>query len=172
MLTVSRAQCVSGRRVEWWDGCATDHGGVILAVSAWHTGCSYETDAGWAALSASVRRNPYLALKKLVGVDLAKYDDTLPDHVAKDNRSYSNTTVLSYYRAQARIRRRVAAVATLRTAWRRSHGRHVRDAAGDETQSTRAAALAHLVQLRRVCRVREGKEEMVEPLGRCVVAYL
>ena len=131
------------------------------------------TDAGRAALSASVRRNRNLALQQLYGMDLAKYDDTLPDHVSTDSdRKLENRAVLSYYRAQARIRRRVAAVAVLRTAWRRSHGRPVRDAAGDTAQSTRAAALLYMVQLRRMCRVREGKEEVVEPFGRCVVAFL
>ena len=98
---------------------------------------------------------------------LAEYDDTLPDYVVEANR-LNNEAVLSYYRAQARDRRRVAAVAVLRTAWHRSRGRPVRD----EAHTTRAAKLAHMVQLRRVCRVREGKEEVVEPFGRCVVAYL
>ena len=129
------------------------------------------TAAGWAALSAGVRCNPDLALDVLPYVDLTTYDDTLPDHVVKDN-DWLNKSVLSYYRAQARIRRRVAAVAMLRTAWRRSHGRPVRDAVADETQPTHAAALAHMMQLRRMCRVREGKDEVVEPFGRSVVAYL
>ena len=125
-------------------------------------------------MSAGVRRNLNLALKELYGVDLAKYDGTLPDHVVNANASSwaANKVVLSYYHVQARIRRRVAAVAMLRTAWRRSHGRCVRDVAGTEAQSTRVAELAQMVQLRRVCRVREGKEEVVEPFGRCVVAYL
>ena len=127
------------------------------------------TDAGWAALSAGVRRNLDLALDFMKATDLCKYDDTLPDDVVKSNRSRTgNKAVLSYYRAQARIRRRVVAVAMLRTAWRRSRGRPVLD----EAQTTRAAKLARMVQLRRVCRVREGKEEVVEPFGRCVVAYL
>ena len=129
------------------------------------------TDAGWAALSLGVRCNPNIALTELWGNSLAKYDDTLPDYVVEDNE-FDNEVVLSYYRAQARIRRRVAAVAVLRTAWRRSHGRPVCDAAGDKDKPTRAAELAHMVQLRRMCRVREGKDEVVEPFGRCVVAYL
>ena len=105
---------------------------------------------------------------------LTKYDDTLPKHVVEANeRGWGdNEPVLTYYRTQARMRRRVAAVAMLRTAWHRSHGRPVRDAAGDEAQTTRAAKLAHIVQLRRVCRVREGTGEVVEPFGRSVVAYL
>ena len=131
------------------------------------------TDAGWAVLAAGVRRNTHLTLELLQGVGLAKYDDTLPDDVVTKNKSSrSNDAVLTYYRTQARIRRRVAAVAMLRTAWHRSHGRPVRDAAGDEAQTTRAAKLAHMVQLRRVCRVREGTGEVVEPFGRSVVAYL
>ena len=127
------------------------------------------TDAGWAALSAGVRRNPDLALKQLWGVQLPKYDDSLPDHVGKDQEA-----VLSYYRAraQARVRRRVATIAVLRTAWHRSRGRPVRDGGSAEAQSTRAAKLAHMVQLRRLCRVREGKDEVVEPFGRSMVAYL
>ena len=106
--------------------------------------------------------------------DLANFDDTLPDDIKRSNDQHGNEALLQYYRAraQARIRRRVAAVAALRTAWRRSHGRPVRDVAGDEAQPTCAAALAHMVQLRRMCRVREGKDEVVEPFGRCVVAYL
>ena len=124
-------------------------------------------------MSAGVRRNRNLALKMLYGMDLAKYDGTPPAYIVRDNDQwYGNTALLSHYRAQARIRRRVAAVAVLRTAWRRSHGRPVRDAAGDTAQSTRAAALLYMVQLRRMCRVREGKEEVVEPFGRCVVAFL
>ena len=124
-------------------------------------------------MSAGVRRNPNPALKQLSGADLAKYDDTLPDHVVKHN-NWRSEAMLSHYRAraQARIRRRVAAVAVLRTAWRRSHGWPGHDAAGDKAQSTRAAELAHMVQLRRMCRVREAKDEVVEPFGRSVVAYL
>ena len=129
------------------------------------------SDAGRAELSAGLRRHPNLVLKQLHGVYLGKYDK-LPDHVLHANNDYWNEAVLSYYRVQARIRRRVAAVAMLRTAWRRSRGRPVRDTAADEAQSTRAAKLAHMVQLRRLCRVREGKEEVVEPFGRSVVAYL
>ena len=133
------------------------------------TGSKSVTDAGWAALSVEVRRNPNLALQEMIGVDLVKYDDTLPDDVVKKNDRWSgNAAVLSYYRVQARIRRRVAAVAVLRTAWHRSHGCPVRDGAA----TTRAAKLARMVQPRRMCRVREGKEEVVEPFGRCVVAYL
>ena len=116
-------------------------------------------------MSAGVRRNPNLALDTLSDVNLAKYDDTLPDHA----RRFGNSTILPYYRAQARIRRRVAAVAVLRTAWHRSHGLSERDAA---VQTTRAEKLAHMVQLRRMCRVREGTGEVVEPFGRCLVAYL
>ena len=56
------------------------------------------TDAGWAALSAAVRRNPNLALKKLYGVDLARFDHTLPEHVVPYNDAYGNYAVLSYYR--------------------------------------------------------------------------
>ena len=130
------------------------------------------TDAGWAAVSAGVRRNPALALKQLWHVYLPDYDDTLPDHIVKDKNNKANEAVLSYYRAQARGRRRVAAVAVLRTAWHRSRGRPV----CDEAQTTRAAKLAHMLQLRRVCRVRngdgKGEGEVVEPFGRCVVAYL
>ena len=105
---------------------------------------------------------------------LANFDDNLPDGIKRYNRRFGNAALLQYYRAhaQARIRRRVAAVAVLRTAWHRSHGRPVRDTTGDEAQPTRAAALAHMVQLRRMCRVREGKDEVVEPFGRCMMAYL
>ena len=129
------------------------------------------TDAGWAALLASLRRNPNLTLKELQGTKLAKYDGTLPKHAVVANDTW-NKAVLSHYRAQARIRRRVTAVAALRTAWHRSHGQPVRDVGGADAGTTRAAKLAHMVQLRRMCRVREGKDEMVEPFGRCVVAYL
>ena len=124
----------------------------------------------WAELSANVRRSPLLTLKQLSGVDLTEYDSTLPHSVVETNASCldENSAVLSYYRAQARIRRRVAAVAVLRTAWRRSHGQPA--CAGPPT--TRAASLAYLLQLRRVCRLREGKDEVAEPFGRCVVAYL
>ena len=48
-----------------------------------------------------VRRNLNLALERLIGVDLAKYDDTLPDHVVKDNSRWGNECVLSYYRDRA-----------------------------------------------------------------------
>ena len=159
------------------DGSDVTFAVVMLVVSLWLLyDCAAVnggvTDAGWAALSVSVRSNTNLALKVLVGVDLAKYDDTLPDPVVKDNLKSNNKVVLSYYRAQSRICRRVAAVAMLRTAWHRSHGRPVRAGAGAATQPTRAAELAHMVQLRRICRVREGKEEVVEPFGRSVVAYL
>ena len=135
------------------------------------------TSAGWTVLSEGVRRNLNLALIHLYGMDLAKGDDTLPDDVVNCNNSYSNEAVLTYYRARAqarmrRIRRRVAAVAVLRTAWHCGKGRPARGIAADATQSTRAAELAHMVQLRRMCRVREGREEVVEPFGRCVVAYL
>ena len=127
------------------------------------------SDAGLATVPAGVRRNPNLALQQLLGVQLADHDATLPD---LDNDGW-NKAVLSYYRTQARIRRRVAAVAVLRTAWHRSHGLPMRDdVGGDEAQSTRVAKLAHMVQLRRMCRVREGPSEVVEPFGRCVVAYL
>lgn len=128
------------------------------------------TDAGWAALSATVRRSKQLALEKLCGVDLTKYDDTLPpDVVEQDKHSASNKAVLSFYRAcaRARIRRRVGAVAVLRTAWRRGNGRP-----GDRhTAGSRVAALAHMLRLRRFCRVRDDAE-VVEPFGRTVVAYL
>ena len=117
---------------------------------------------------AAVRRNANGALKQVWGTDLSKHDDTLPDDVAEENKHWGNDAVVWYYRVQARIRRRVAAVAVLRTAWHRSRGRPARD----DAATTRAAVLAHMVQLRRVCRVREGKEEVVEPFGRCVVAYL
>ena len=116
-----------------------------------------------------------LCLKSLhCDYNLADLDDTLPDDIKLRNDMKGNKLLLQYHRAraQARIRRRMVAVAVLRTAWRRSHGRPVRNAAGVEPQSTRAAALAHMVQLRQVCRVREGKDEVVEPFGRCVVAYL
>ena len=144
-----------------------------MAATPLAAGNDNVTDAGWAALSAGVCCNLNIALETLLGVDLAKYDGTLPDDVIEDN-TYLNAAVLSYYRVrvQARIHRRVAAVAVLRTAWRRSHGQPLRAEAADEAQSTRAAELAHMVQLRRMCRVREGKEEVVEPFGRCVVAYL
>ena len=145
----------------------------MLSVSAAAADNDDVTDAGWAALSAGVRRNLNLALKRMSGVDLTRCDDSLPDDVVKANdRLLGNIAALSYYRAQARIRRRLAAVAVLRTAWRRSHGRPVRGIAADEAHGTRAAELARMVQLRRMCRVREGKEEVVEPFGRCVVAYL
>ena len=116
---------------------------------------------------------PVLCLKYLrSNYNLADLDNTLPDDIKRRNNNYGNGAMLQYYRAQARIRRRVAAVAALRRAWRRSHGRPVLVAAGGKAQLTRAAALAHMVQLRRMCRVREGKNEVVEPFGRCVVAYL
>ena len=130
------------------------------------------TKHGANQLLETLKSRPVICLKVLYCNDnLADYDDTLPDDIIRHN-SKGNQALLQYYRAQARIRRRVAAVAVLRTAWRRSHGRPVRDAAGDKAQSTRAAELAHMVQLRRMCRVREGKDEVVEPFGRCVVAYL
>ena len=143
---------------------------VVVSAAASFVGCAGNkgvTATGWAALAAALRRNVNPALKELWGTDLADYDDALPDDV-DDAPSWSNEEALSYYRVQARTRRRVAAVAVLRTAWHRSHGRPVRDGA----TTTLAAALAHMVQLRRVCRVRDGGAEVVEPFGRAMVAYL
>ena len=57
----------------------------------------------------------------------------------------------------------------LRALWMNANCSHGRQVAGDKT---RAAELAHMVQLRRVCRVREGKDEVVEPFGRSMVVYL
>ena len=133
------------------------------------------TKHGAKHMAEALRSCPVPCLKYVIcGYNLADFDDTLPDDIKRRNDRFGNDALLQYYRAsaQARIRRRVAAVAVLRTAWRRSHGRPVRDAAGDTSQPTLAAELAHMVQLRRMCRVREGKDEVVEPFGRCVVAYL
>ena len=123
-----------------------------------------DTSAGWTALSAGVRRNRNLALGSVRGEDMTRYDGALPYYIVFGDKR-ENRGVLSYYRAQARIRRRVAGVAVLRTAWRRSHERPV---PGEEADTTRATELAHMVQLRRVCRVREGTDEVVEPFGRCM----
>lgn len=141
-----------------------DVGGAVgcRAVAA---GSDRVTDAGWAALFAGVRSNPKLALEELCGVRLTKYDDTLPDNVVRRNSGW-NRAVLSYL---VRITRRLAAVAVLRTAWRRSHGQPVH---GSAVLDTPAAKLAHMLQLRRLCRVRDGRNEVVEPFGRAVVAYL
>ena len=109
------------------------------------TGCFWlESNEFWAKFvqvdteRSAADDNPTLA--RLSGMDLAEHDDTLPNDIVEGNRR-GNETVLSNYRAQARIRRRVAAMAMLRTAWRRSHGR---PAVGDETQSARSAKLAHM----------------------------
>ena len=126
-------------------------------------------------MAETLKSCPILRLKHLsCNYTLPNFDDAVPDDIQRRNTNHGNKALLQYYcdRAQARICRRVAAVAVLRTAWRRSRGRPVRDTAGNEAQPTRAAALAHMMQLRRMCRVREGKEEVVEPFGRCVVAYL
>ena len=154
--------------MEWLEAGVTDASGALVSIA---TDSEFVTDAGRAALSLGVRRTLSVALETVHGLDLAKYDDSLPDHIVEANDSDGNTAVLSYYRAQARIRRRVAAVAVLRMAWSRSKGRPER-VVGEDEQTTRAAKLAHMVQLRRVCRVREGTAEVVEPFGRCVVAYL
>ena len=132
------------------------------------------TDAGWATLTAGVHRHRRPKLKLLFGVNLANHDDTLPHYVVSNNNDWGNEAVLTYFHAQARIRRRVAAVAVLRTAWYRSNGRPAYDDTGAEALWTRAATLAHMLQLRRLCRVREeaGEGEVVEPFGRCVVSYL
>ena len=118
------------------------------------------------------RHNPNLALKRLYSVELAPFDDALPEHVVRYNSQYGNETVLSYYRDRAarRLHTRVAAVALLRAAWRRGAGKA---AGGVPTPPAlrRAGALAALLQLRRVCRVR-GDVEAVEPFGRAVVEYL
>ena len=128
------------------------------------------SSSGWSALAAAVRRNPNLALRKLRGVDLARHDDTLPRAVAEANDRWSNEHALSCYCAQARVRRRVAAVAVLRLAWQRSNGRPMAASPSIST-CNRAATLAHMLQLRRLCRVRDGLE-VVEPFGRAVLAYL
>ena len=57
------------------------------------------TNAGWAALAAGLRRS--LAVKKVYGVDLTKHDDTLPEHVLKENSSRGNEAVLAYYKDRA-----------------------------------------------------------------------
>ena len=127
------------------------------------------SNAGWRALAAAVRRNPTLALDQLWGVDLAPLDDTLPPSVAAPCLQQNNVAVLTYYRERAahRLRTRLATVALLRAAWRRSAGKPAPAApAGD-----RAGVLARMLQLRRVCRIR-GDAEAVEPFGRAVVAYL
>ena len=31
-------------------------------------------------------------------MDLARFDDSLPDHIVRDNNTYGNAAVLSYYR--------------------------------------------------------------------------
>ena len=149
---------------------------MLLVMPRWTADAWSVTDATWAALLASVRRNPNFALAELYRMDLSKHDDTLPDDVVQDNDPWSgNKAFLTHYRTQARICRRVAAVAVLCTAWHRSHGLPVHDV-GDKAQSTRTAELVHMVQLRRVCRVQEGKGEgegeVVEPFGRCVEAFL
>ena len=79
-----------------------DAGGVGVAAARLAADNTRVTDAGWAAVSAGVRRNPDLALKELWGVKLAKYDDTLPDDVVKDIKSRDgNKAVLSYFRDRA-----------------------------------------------------------------------
>ena len=116
-----------------------------------------------------MRRNPDPALEHLWGVNLARYDGSLPDQFVEDYRRFhANQHVLSHYRAHARIRRRTAAVAVLRTAWRRGNGRPERRC---DSETTSATALAHMLQLRRLCRVRGGVEVVV-PFGRAIVAYL
>ena len=68
---------------------------------------------------------------------------------------------VSWYICDVRTKavRQVAAVAVLRAAWRCSHGRPVRHVTGDKTQSTRAAELAYMAQLRRVwCNLKHYRE--------------
>lgn len=110
-----------------------------------------------------MRRNPLLALRTLVGTKLAVYDDS--------GLQGSNETILDHYRARAkaRLRQRVGGIVVLCRAWSRSEGRP--DRASGPPSRSRAAALAHMLQLRRVCRVRDGVE-VVEPFGRATVAFL
>lgn len=53
----------------------------------------------WAVLVETLRRSCHL--NKLFGVNLAQYDNTLPDSVVRDNNSFGNEAVLKYYRAVA-----------------------------------------------------------------------
>lgn len=113
------------------------------------------------------RRSVSLQLRRFLGWSLAKLDAALPP----DKTTRSNEAVLRYYRS----RQRLAALAVLRLAWRRSGGRPGAAATSQALPSTpgdhRAKALAHMLQLRKLCRVR-GEGEAVEPFGMAVVAFL
>ena len=56
------------------------------------------TEAGQRAIASAVQSNPRLALTHLHGMDLAEYDDTLPDHVKEANNGNGNKAVLEHYR--------------------------------------------------------------------------
>ena len=125
------------------------------------------TAAGWAALSAAVYRNPCLELKYVFGVDLVDM---------KADKMCSNSSLLTRLRKKThrRVRARVRGLSLLRTAWRQGAGKPARaslPAKQPVELDRRAAALAHMLQLRRLCRVR-GDAEAVEPFGRAVVMYL
>lgn len=125
------------------------------------------TDVGYTLLLDALRTSDMLHLDHLHGIDPTKFDDTLPPDVRDKNFfAHGNPTVLSHYRAQSRIRRRVKAVAVLRRAWRHSTGQP-----RAPCDDSRAAALAHVLQLRRLCRTRDDAK-VVEPFGHAVVAYL
>lgn len=134
---------------------------VVVVLRAGSSAAAYK-----ALLAAAVRRSPNLTLRYLSGVYLHDIDDTLPEDVASANKQ-GTAAALSYYRAQARMRRRMAAIAVMHRAWRRSGGR---PAAADSARSP-VTRLAHMMQLRRMCRVR-GEGELVEPFARSVVGYL
>ena len=126
----------------------------VLGCPSLSAGGRLISTASRAALAAGLRRNPDLALKELHGVDLTKCDDALPGRVVKLNSPYDNKAVLLHYRylSQARIYRRVAAVAMLRAAWQRSNGRPVRGAAGKLARVKPATALARKLQQQRQLR--------------------
>ena len=74
---------------------------VLLLVRWWWEADNGKvTDVGRRAVAEGVRRNPSLALKELYGMDLRKFDDTLPANVAADSNNTYNEAVLSYYRDQ------------------------------------------------------------------------
>lgn len=143
---------------------------------------------GQAALAAAIRRNDNLALRKLFSsAELGKFDDSVPHDIA-NTYSYGQTLALTHYRVQARVRRRMAVVAVLRRAWQQRSGvrppaaapaldaeRRGKRRAVSSTAATpgtgRAAALAHMLTLRRLCRLRD-RCEVVEPFSRAVVLYL
>ena len=119
----------------------------------------------------AICRNINLSLEDVTGLDLPVLVST---NGAKSWGASAitrgNGHVLTQCRAKARTRRRVAAVGVLRQAWQRSAGRPP-PAPHASTPPPPAAALARMLQLRRLCRTREGMG-LVEPFGQAVVMYL